>query len=195
MNRRTFLASATVAAGSCGLAGCLGQLGLGSEGSAPEPVDLSGKFDDDHGMEIGPHGGANAQIFYEGETPPDRDGPFWFHTLVFSAVPFHFDRRDRGWETAAFYVTDFSAVDWTVQERDGTPAMPSPTAPETFADATEMTYVAESDVMGGMGPGLHPFAEASDADAFVADHGGETLSFDDVDRALVGSLREGGQDH
>jgi copper chaperone NosL len=189
MNRRAFLTAAATA-GSGALAGCLDV--FGSDGSVPEPVSLAGgKFDDDHGMEIGPHGGANAQIFYAEETPPNReDGPFWFHTLVFSAFPFYFDRRDRGWEMEVFYVTDFSAVDWTIQERDTGPTMPSPTAPETFGDATEMTYVVGSDVRGGMGPGLHPFSAESDADAFVADHGGETLAFDDITRTLVESLRE-----
>jgi copper chaperone NosL len=191
MNRRAFLTVAATA-GSGVLAGCLD--GLGSEESVPEPLSLAGgKFDDDHGMEIGPHGGANAQLFYQEETPSDREAEaFWFHTLAFSGFPFYFDRRDRGWETEVFYVTDFSAVDWTVQEREAGPTMPSPTAPETFGDATEMTYVAGSDVRGGMGPDLHPFSAESDADAFVADHGGETLAFDDITRTLVEGLREEG---
>lgn len=194
MNRRTFL-TATAAAGSTALAGCLDA--LGSSGSVPDPVSLAGgKFDDHHRMEIGPHGGANAQIFYEGETPPDRDeGPFWFHTLVFSGFPFHLNRLDRGWEAEVVYVTDYSAIDWTVQEREGTPTMPSPTGPETFADATETTFVAGSDVMGGMGPGLHPFSDGSEADSFVAEYGGETLSFDDITLRVVQNLQGNGHDH
>ncbi len=189
MNRRSFLRTSVAAAGVGGLAGCLGG---DSEESQPEPVGLSGgKFDDDHGMEIGPHGGANGQIFYEEQTPPDREGgPFWFHTLVFSLLPFHFDRRDRGWEADVIYVTDFSAIDWTVQERDSRTTMPSPTAPETFAAATDLTYVAESSVMGGMGPGLHPFSDEDEAASFVDDHGGETLAFEAIDRALVATLQE-----
>jgi len=189
MDRRVFLTTAAVCVS--GLAGCLGG---GSEGSRPEPVDLSGgKFDDDHGMEIGPHGGANGQIFYDERTPADRDGgPFWFHTLVFSLFPFCFEREDRGWEAEVVYVTDFSAVDWTVQERGQGKTMPSPTAPGTFAAAPGLTYVAESDVMGGMGPGLHPFSDADEAESFVDDHGGETLPFDAIDRGLVEALRQGG---
>ncbi|MEF8813658.1 MAG: nitrous oxide reductase accessory protein NosL [Halovenus sp.] len=192
MNRRSFLRTSVAAASVGSLAGCLGG---DSEESGPEPVDLSGgKFDDDHGMEIGPHGGANGQIFYEEQTPPDREGgPFWFHTLVFSLFPFHFDRRDRGWEADVIYVTDFSAIDWTVQERDRGPTMPSPTAPETFAAATDLTYVAESSVMGGMGPGLHPFSDGDEAASFVDDHGGETLAFGTIDRALVETLQESNQ--
>ncbi|MFC7073539.1 nitrous oxide reductase accessory protein NosL [Halovenus rubra] len=189
MNRRAFLAG-TATAGAGALAGCLDAFDSG--GSVPEPVALTGgKFDDDHGMEIGPHGGANAQIFYKSETPSEREeGPFWFHTLVFSGFPFYFEHDNRGWEMDVFYVTDYSNVDWTIQERDSGSAMPSPMATETFGDATEMTYVGGSDVMGGMGPGLHPFSKESDAKAFADDYGGETVVFDDIDRGFVENLRE-----
>jgi len=74
---------------------------------------------------------------------------------------------------------------------EGTPQMSAPTAPDTFADATELTCVAESGVRGGMGSGLFPFSAESDAEAFVADHGGQPLSFDDIDRQLVDSLQRG----
>jgi nitrous oxide reductase accessory protein NosL len=160
-------------------------------GERPDPVDLSGgKFDDRGGMEIGPHGGANGQIFYENETPPERDGgPFWFHTLVFGFFPFYFDRRNRGWETTAMYVTDFSAVEYEVQQRDGTPTMPSPTAPDTFGDASELTYVMDSSVRGGMGPDLHPFSDEQDADAFVSEYGGEPVAFDDLTPAVVEQIQ------
>lgn len=37
-------------------------------------IELSGeKFDDRHGMEIGPHGGANGQLYYAAHTSPDRE--------------------------------------------------------------------------------------------------------------------------
>jgi len=193
MDRRTFLAAA---AGTASLAGCLG--GLATGGSAPEPVALSGgKFDDDHGMEIGPHGGPNGQIFYEGRSPPDREeGPFWFHTLAFSLFPFYFERRSRGWEARVVHVTDFSAVEYEPEKRDGTLRMPSPTAPETFADATDLVYVAGSEVMGGMGPELHPFSDGDEAAGFRDDHGGRVLAFGDIDRNLVETVRQGGgHDH
>jgi len=197
MDRRSFLAASAVSTGLGSLAGCLDSVARqGSSG--PEPVDLSGtKFDDDHGMEIGPHGGANGQIFYENHRPPEREeGPFWFHTLVFSLFPFYFEHQNRGWETQAVYVTDFSTVEYELEDRDGTPRMPSPISPETFADASGLTYVAGSEVMGGMGPELHPFSDADEAAAFVEDHGGRTLGFDDIDRSLVEAVRQGnGHDH
>lgn len=190
MKRRRFLTVAT--AGTIGAAGCLSGIDLG-DSSTPEPVDLSGgKFDDHHGMEIGPHGGANGQIFYEEYTPPDREeGPFWFHTLASSLFPFYFEHADRGREETVVYVTDFSAVEYTVEVRDGAPRMPSPTAPETFADATGQTFVVESDVMGGMGPDLHPFSDSDDADAFVSEYGGRTIGYEEITPGVLEGIREG----
>lgn len=166
--------------------GCLG----GDADDVPEPVNLSGgKFDDEGGMEIGRHGGPNGQVFYADNSPREHDNPAWFHTLVFGLFPYHFDRLDRGWEAEVVYVTDYSSVDWSVQERDRGPTMPSPTAPETFGDATEMTYVAESEVMGGMGPALHPFSDDEEARSFVDEHGGTTVGYDGVTREYVSTLR------
>lgn len=180
------------------LAGCLDALDSG-DGNVPDSVDLSGgTFDYEGGMEIGSHGGPNGQIFYEDnepDTPHDpgdaaeaRDDLAWFHTLAQGLFPYHFDRLDRGWEPAVVYVTDYSAVDWELRDHDDHQQMPSPTAPETFGDATELTYVAGSDVIGGMGPELFPFSDADEADDFAAEHGGETLVFDDIDRQVIETL-------
>ena len=188
MDRRRVIA-AGIGSAVTGLAGCLGDA---SEETPPDPVDLEGKFDTDHGMEIGPHGGANGQIFYRDADPRDEGNPAWFHTLVHSLFPYHFDRLDRGWEPVVVYVTDFSRVEYRVRRRDGALRMPSPTAPETFADATDLVYVAESDVMGGMGPALHPFSDADDARSFVDSHGGQTVTFDEIDRALIEAIRQRG---
>jgi len=185
-----------------GLAGCVDSLGTGAE-SAPEPVDLSGgTFDYEGGMEIGRHGGPNGQIFYAendpdsphatDDSPEARDDLAWFHTLVHGLFPYHFERLDRGWEAAAIYVTDYSSVDWEPIERDGDRYMPAPTAAGSFADATDLTYVAESDVLGGMGPELFPFSDAAEASAFADDRGGRTVGFEAIDRELVESLRATG---
>lgn len=192
MQRRHFLAGTTALA-SIGLAGCLDAIGGSGSAEVPDPVDLSGgKFDDQGGMEIGPHGGANGQIFYEDEVPEDRgEGPFWFHTLVSGLFPHYFDHTDRGWDVDVVYVTDFSAVEYEIREREGMATMPSPTAPETFADATDLVYVAESEVMGGMGPALHPFSDDGDAEAFIDSYGGRTFEFDEIDRTLIEGLRDG----
>lgn len=177
-----------------GLAGC-----LGGDENVPGPVDLSGgKFDYQGGMEIGSHGGPNGQIFYadnEPDTPhsPDtspesRDNLAWFHTLAQGLFPYHFERENRGWEAAVVYVTDYSSVEWELQEANGSEQMPSPTASETFADAETLSYVVESSVIGGMGPDLLPFSESEDADSFIDEHGGETVEFGDITRRLVESL-------
>lgn len=203
MNRRDVLrATATIACvGS--LAGCL------DDGSAsadvPEPVDLSGtKYDYQGGMEIGAHGGPNGQIFYRDEQPQpaagdtsaegfgDRENLAWFHTLVFGLFPYHFDRLDRGWEAEVIYVTDYSRVEWDIPADSDRPVMPAPTGPETFAEATALTYVGDSDVMGGMGPALHPFSEESEAESFAERYDGTRYEFDDIDRTLITALREAG---
>lgn len=200
MNRRTVLTTAA-AAGLASLAGCLGS---GDEGqSAPDPVALSGTYYDyQGGMEIGPHGGPNGQLFYADRQPEPTAGPAnpeqdderehfaWFHTLVYGLFPYHFDRRERGWEPDAIYVTDYSSVDWDVDDGADRPVMPSPTDPDSFADATELSYVGGSEVMGGMGPALHPFSDGAEAASFVEAHGGTRYEFDDITRSVVSSLRE-----
>ena len=197
--RRRVLGAAGGAVAS--LAGCLGVLDSGDDsGTTPDPVDLSGtKFDYEGGMEIGRHGGPNGQIFYAdnepqtphdpGDAPEARDDLAWFHTLVSGLFPYHLDRLDDGWTAQAIYATDYSTVDPELRGDEQNQQMPAPTAPDTFADATKLTYVAESGVRGGMGPELLPFSVKSDAEAFVEDHGGQTVSFDDIDRRLVSSLQ------
>ena len=186
MERRRFLrGSAFVCAGV--VTGCLGG---GETQNVPEPVDLSGdKFDDQGGMAIGDHGGPNGQIFYRNNSPEGRENPAWFHTLVFGLFPYHFERLDSGWEAEAVYVTDYSTVELSLPEDEERPNLPSPTAPETFADATELTYVAESTARGGMGPALPPFSDEDEATDFADEYGGRTVGFDDIDRQFIESLR------
>lgn len=182
-----------------GLAGCLDAFGSNSE--TPDPVDLSGgKFDYQGGMEIGVHGGPNGQIFYADNEPTSRhatgnsedarDDLAWFHTLVQGLFPYHFERLNQGWEPAAIYVTDYSLVDWELSG-GGPKQLPSPTAADTFGDATELVYVAESDVIGGMGPELVPFSDADEANSFADTHSGRTLDYDDITPTLIESLGMG----
>ena len=95
------------------------------------------------------------------------------------------------------YVTDFSRVDYELFERDGRLHMPAPTSPETFAEASALEYVAESRVMGGMGPALHPFSDGAEAEAFATKHGGTVIAFDDINPVLIERLqtRGSGGDH
>ena len=184
-----------------GLAGCLG----GSRDSDPEPVDLSGqKTDYQGGMVIGDHGGPNGQVFYADARPEPRQGPAedsedtahlaWFHTLAHGLFPYHFDMVADGAEATAIYVTDYSLVDWKIPDGTERKKMPAPTAPETFADATGLTYAVETDVMGGMGPELLPFSDDGEAETFADNHGGRTLEYDDIDRSLVEGIQMTGME-
>ncbi|TKX52984.1 NosL family protein, partial [Halorubrum sp. SS7] len=65
-------------------------------------------------------------------------------------------------------------------------------APETFADATDLIYVAESDVMGGMGPALHPFSDQAEAQSFIDTHGGQMFGYEAIDRTLIEGIRQSG---
>jgi nitrous oxide reductase accessory protein NosL len=75
----------------------------------------------------------------------------WFHTLAFDLFRYYFRHERREWEATAIYVTDYSALDYELDQRDR-----------------------------GMGPELLPFSAADDVRAFVENHGGRTVGFDDV---------------
>jgi nitrous oxide reductase accessory protein NosL len=155
MDRRTFVAALTADGIAGGLSGCFGVSDSGDDGSVPDPVDLSGnKVDDEGGMQIEPHGGPNGQIYYADNSPDGHDNPAWFHTLSHGLFPYHFDRLEEGWDPEVIYVTDYSSIDHELIDREGGTYMPSPTAPDTFADAEGLTYVIESEVLGGMGAGI-----------------------------------------
>ena len=177
--RRTLLKTvggSTVA----GFAGCLGGADS-TERSTPDPIDLSGgKRDDQGGMVIGEHFGPNGQVFYRDHAPENHDNPAWFHTLCMGLFPYHFDRKRRGWEAVVIYVTDYSVVDYELIGEGGKTYISSHTAADTFSDAREMTYVADSDLNGGMGKELHPFSSADDASSFAAKHDGETMTFGEL---------------
>jgi copper chaperone NosL len=195
--RRKALETITLSA-IIGSAGCLSALQL-NDGNQPDPVDLSGgKLDYHGGMKIGMHGGPNGQIFYENNEPKPmgnagnaetRENLAWFHTLAHGLFPYHFQRLNQGWNADAIYATDYSSFEWELFERDGNEYMPAPTDPQTFSDATDLTYVAESKILGGMGPELIPFSEPDDATDFVANHGGRTVPFDAINQRMIRALQ------
>ncbi|WP_416841559.1 nitrous oxide reductase accessory protein NosL [Haloferax sp. DFSO52] len=169
------------------VAGCLG----GDPDPTPDPVDLSGgKEDDQGGMVIGNHAGPNGQIFYRDNSPRGHDNPAWFHTLSMGLFPYYFEHERMGWEATAIYVTDYSLVDFTVTDDDGQSFISTHTGTDTFGDATEMDFVVDSSVHGGMGPDLLPFSDVADANSFVDEYGGSTVEFADVTSEwLSGYLR------
>lgn len=165
-----------------GITGCLGGNKTADE-PVPEPIDLSGgKQDDSGGMVIGEHFGPNGQVFYRDHSPDGHDNPAWFHTLSMGLFPYYFDHERRGWRATVIYVTDYSAVEYELTEEDGETYISAHTDADTFGDASEMTYVVESGIHGGMGKELLPFSSADDADTFASTHGGSTMGFDEVTR-------------
>lgn len=188
--RRSLLAAAG-AATTTAVAGCLGGGGGDdADDPPPEPIDLSGgKTDDQGGMIIGEHAGPNGQLFYADHSPDGHDNPAWFHTLAAGLFPYYLAHERQGWTVDAVYVTDYSAVDYDLTTHDDRTFISTHTAADTFGDAREMTYVAGSRVLGGMGKALVPFSAGSDASAFVSTHGGRTVSFADVDREFLRSYR------
>lgn len=76
------------------------------------------------------------------------------------------------------YVQDSAHIDWR---------QPSHAA-VSFIDARRAYYVAWQPLPGSMGPTLAPFANRAAAEAFVREHGGAVLAFDEVTPALVATL-------
>lgn len=178
--RRRVLA-ATGAAVAAGLAGCLEDDDPGEEPA--DPIDLSGGATCDVcGMVIEDHYGPAGQLFYADGNPDDRDGPARFDSLV-ELVASHEERLERGWELREAFVTDYSSVDYRLEERNGTTYISSHVGADAFADATDLSYVVDSDVEGAMGPDFLPFSRREDATAFVDEHGDEVRTWDELPSA------------
>jgi len=129
------------------------------------------------------------QTFYRDNRPDgrDEDGPAWFcsNTCLFE---FYYERSETGWEPLVHYTTDYSAVEYDVFEEGPSLFVTAHPEAEAFVDGGTTTVVADSDVLGAMGPSLVPFTDPDDADEFQAEYGGEAMAFDDVRRQLIDSL-------
>jgi copper chaperone NosL len=181
--RRVLGATATAATG--GLAGCLS--GDGGGGS-PEPVTLDESDSCEVcGMVIPNHPGPTSEIFYADEEPAGHANPARFDS-TWEAFQFDFERQDRGWTREAFYVTDYSAVDYDIFEDGGDTLISTHPEADAFADAQSVTFVVGSEVVGAMGKDLIGFGDESDAESFEAEYGGDLATFDDVDESTVASL-------
>lgn len=75
------------------------------------------------------------------------------------------------------YVHDMAETDWE---------HPDDTA---LIDAREAWFVIGSERTGSMGPTLASFADQSDAEAFVENHGGEVVAFNEVTMEHLSSGR------
>ena len=132
------------------------------------------------GMVVADHPGPNGEIFYRDKRPATHDNPARFDSLRGCLFPYYFEHERLGWEAAAVYVTDYSAVDYTLASEGGRTFVSSHTDAESFTDARTASYVVGSDVHGSMGEEFLPFAARSDAEAFAEAHGGDVLGFDEV---------------
>lgn len=186
VSRRRLLAAA--AAGTAvATAGCLGD----SE-DAPDPVALDGgQACDSCDMQIDVHPGPAGQAYYLDDPPadlPDReDGAAYFCSSQ-CTYGYTLEREQRGVEPAGVYATDYSAVDWQVFDDDGVAVISAHLDATAFADATELTYVVDSDVEGAMGASLVGFSDGDDAESFADEHGGTLLDHGDVTLETLAAL-------
>jgi nitrous oxide reductase accessory protein NosL len=154
----------------------------------PEPVTLTTEDQCEVcGMVIPNHPGPSTEIFYRDEQPSGHDNPARFDS-TWEAFQYDFERQDRGWERTAFYVTDYSSVDYTLTQDGDSMLISTHPEADAFVDATEVTFVANSEVKGAMGRDLIGFSAEADADSFSDEHGGTLLSFGDVTRETVAGL-------
>ncbi len=180
-DRRTVLTA--VGGGlAVGLAGC-----LGDDSEAPAAVSLDdGQGCDQCGMVIDQHPGPTGQVFFD-DHPPDREGPAWFCSGTCS-YSYRFDREDDGLDPVVTYLTDYSRVDYSVDDGDE-PSISAHLAADNHREEADLSVVVGSDVIGAMGPDLIPFSDSADAEAFADEYGGTVQSAGDVDRELVDSIR------
>jgi nitrous oxide reductase accessory protein NosL len=173
------------------LAGCLSGDGYGTaDADAPDPITLTTEHSCDVcGMVIPNHPGPSSQIFYRDERPSGHDNPARFDS-TWEAFEYHFERTDRGWAADAFYVTDYSAVDYTVSVNEGDPTISTHPAASAFVDAGKVTFVVGSEVVGAMGRDLVGFSDSADAEEFRDEYGGSLATFDEVTPETIASLAE-----
>ncbi|MCD2203299.1 nitrous oxide reductase accessory protein NosL [Halobacterium sp. KA-6] len=136
-------------------------------------------------MTITQQPGPTAEIFYANARPNDHDNPARFDSTW---EAFQFDFQHDNWTREAFYVTDYSAVNYDIQTDGGQQLLSTHYEQEAFADATDITYVVGSSVVGAMGEDLIGFSDRTDAEAFREKYGGDLATFDDVTPSLISSL-------
>lgn len=166
--------------------GCLG--GAASNAGAPAAVALPDDATCDVcGMVLGQHPGSTAEVFYADNSPEGHDNPARFDS-TWEAYQYDFQHGEQGWESAAFYVTDYSAVEYGIPTEGGDAFLSRHVEAEAFAPVEEVTYVVGSAVRGAMGRDLVAFTDEGDAEAFRADHGGELTTHGEVTPELVAGL-------
>ncbi|MFC7134445.1 MULTISPECIES: nitrous oxide reductase accessory protein NosL [Salinibaculum] len=171
-----------------GLAGCLGGGGDGGDGEVPEPVTLTQADQCEVcGMVIPNHPGPTTQIFYADRQPSGHENPARFDS-TWEAFQYDFERQNRGWKRQAFYVTDYSAVDYELSTDAGDTLISTHVEAADFVEASDVTFVVGSDVKGAMGRDLIAFSDRADAEAFQGEWGGDLSTFDEVTEQTIAGL-------
>ncbi|MFD1563756.1 nitrous oxide reductase accessory protein NosL [Haloarchaeobius amylolyticus] len=189
ITRRTVLGGVG-AASIAALAGCSGGGGNGDGSeSVPDPITIDeGKECDQCGMIIGNYLGPAGQSHYEDPTAVlEEDRPAQFCSSL-CTYTFTFEHESES-EPQVSYLTDYSTVDYEVDESSDPATISRHLEAEAFGDVTELTMVADSDVEGAMGQSIIGFSDADEADEFQSEYGGDVYEHDDVSQELVSSLR------
>lgn len=183
--RRALLIGVTLALSSA--AGCLGD-GQSGDTEAPAAVTLPDDATCDVcGMVISQHPGPTAEIFYAEHSPEGHDNPARFDS-TWEAYQYDFERMNQGWEKTAFYVTDYSSVEYSLSEERGSTLISTHPQREAFILAEDVTFVAGSAVEGAMGKDLIGFTDELDAESFQTEHGGELITHGDVSPEVIAGL-------
>lgn len=168
------------------LSGCLG--GAASDADAPAVVALSEDAACDIcGMVLSQHPGSTAEIFYADNSPEGHENPARFDS-TWEAYQYEFEHDSQGWEETAFYVTDYSSVDYRLFGEGSDTLISRHMETEAFAPVGEVTYVVGSDVKGAMGRDLFAFTAEEDADAFCSEHGGNLATHDEITPEVIAGL-------
>jgi copper chaperone NosL len=182
--RRTFLAG-SASLGVAAIAGCFDD----DSDDLPDPVTIDDDQDCDHcTMAIGQHPGPVGQTHYP--DPDDivgEDRPAQFCSSL-CTYTFTFEQEDAGHDPDVSYLTDYSSVDYAVEEGEDALEISNHLEDEAFADVEGLTLVVDSDVEGAMGASMIGFTDASEADDFQAEYGGDLYEHEDVTGELVMSL-------
>lgn len=183
--RRVLLASAGVAATF--VAGCLGEETV-SEADAPAVAALSDDATCDVcGMVLSQHPGATAEVFYADNSPEGHDNPARFDS-TWEAYQYEFERDEQGWKETAFYVTDYSSVDYNLFTEGDDTFISRHMETDAFAPVEEVTYVVGSAVKGAMGKDLFAFTAEADAEAFQSEHSGDLATHGEITPEVVAGL-------
>ncbi|WP_458189206.1 nitrous oxide reductase accessory protein NosL [Haladaptatus sp. NG-WS-4] len=183
--RRTMLLGASAALVS--VSGCLGVSGE-TDTDVPAAVALPKDATCDVcGMVIAQHPGPTSEIFYADNSPDAHENPARFDS-TWEAYQYDFEREKKGWKRTAFYVMDYSSVDYTVTEDDGAKLISTHPRKDGFALVDDVTYVVGSEVLGAMGKDLIAFTAKADAKSFQSKHGGDLATHDEVTQEVIAGL-------